>query len=56
MAIGASIFLGYDLIHEALRYHDHQTQRPKIVDHVIAMSIIGTVGGFMFGNTLMAAW
>lgn len=56
MAIGGSVFLGYDLIHEALRYHDHQCQRPMIVDHLVAMSVIGTVGGFMASNSLRGAF
>lgn len=52
MAIGASIFLGYDLILEFLRHHDEQNPRPKIIDHVFAMSVIGTVGGLMATNTI----
>lgn len=55
MMIGGSIFLGYDLIREAFVHHDETNQRPKIIDHVAAMSIIGTIGGLMMTNTLRGA-
>ena len=56
MAIGGSIFLGYDLIFDFMRHHDETNMRPMIVDHVLAMSIIGTVGGFMATNTIRGAF
>lgn len=55
MAVGGSIFLGYDLIFDFLRHHDETNLRPQFVDHLIAMSILGTVGGFMATNTLKGA-
>ena len=53
MLAGGAFFLGYDLIVEFLfRHHDEGNLRPKIVDHVITMSILGTIGGLMAWNTL----
>jgi len=56
MATGAALFLGYDLIMEGWRYHDHTTTRPMIVDHVATMSVLGTIGGFMATNTIRGAF
>jgi len=50
--IGASVVVGYDLVIEFLRHHDELNQRPMIIDHLIAMSTIGTVGGWMATNTI----
>ena len=55
MAIGASVFVGYDLILEFMRHHDETNLRPKIIDHLTAMSVIGTVGGFYATNTIRGA-
>ena len=38
---GGGLTLSYHLIHEFLRHHDHNNLRPMIVDHQIAMSILG---------------
>ena len=56
MAIGAATFLGYDLIHEFMRHHDENNLRPAILDHLLAMSIIGTVGGLMATNSVKGAF
>jgi hypothetical protein len=40
---GGSLFLGYSLIFETLRHHDHTNKRPMFIDHQIAMTIIGGV-------------
>lgn len=55
MAVGASVFLGYDLILEFMRHHDETNLRPMIIDHLTAMSVIGTVGGFYATNTIRGA-
>ena len=52
MAIGASLFLGYDLIIELFRHHDETNQRPMFVDHMIACGLIGMVGGYVYLNTI----
>ena len=54
--IGASVFVGYDLLMEFMRHHDELNQRPKVIDHVIAMSVLGTVGGFMASNSIQGAF
>ena len=56
MAIGGSIFLSYDLITEFMRHHDENNLRPKLVDHMIAMCLIGTFGGLMTFNTIRGAF
>ena len=54
--IGASVFVGYDLIIEFMRHHDELNKRPMIIDHLVAMSLIGTVGGWMATNTIQGAF
>ena len=55
MAIGGSVFLGYDLIMEYI--HAHETNiRPRILDHLAATSIIGTIGGAYATNTIRGAF
>ncbi len=56
MMVGGSVFLAYDLIFDFLRHHDETNMRPKIIDHVFAMSCIGTVGGFMATNSIRGAF
>lgn len=56
MAVGGSTFLGYDLIIEFMRHHDETNLRPMFIDHLIAMSVIGTVGGFIATNSLRGAF
>jgi hypothetical protein len=56
MMVGGSIFLSYDLIREFLVHHDENNLRPKVIDHLIAMSLIGTVGGLMTLNTIRGAF
>jgi len=56
MLIGGSTFFGYDLIIYLMRHHDETNMRPMIVDHLIAMSTIGTIGGFVATNTLHGAF
>ena len=48
--------LGYDLVIFLLRHHDECNQRPKIFDHLIAMSVLGTAGGFIATNTFQGAF
>jgi len=55
MAVGAAVFLGYDLVIEFMRHHDETNLRPKIIDHVTAMSVIGTIGGFAATNSIRGA-
>ena len=55
-ALGGSAFLGYDLITEFLRHHDETNLRPKLLDHLLAMSILGTVGGFIASNSVKGAF
>ena len=55
MAVGGSFFLGYDLIMEGLRHHDHNNMRPHFIDHLFTMSVLGSIGGFMATNTLKGA-
>ena len=56
MIASGSAFLSYDIITEWLRHHDEANQRPKLIDHLFAMSLIGTVGGFMAFNTFRGAF
>lgn len=41
---GGSISLGYTLIMETMRHHDHTNLRPKFFDHLLAMTTISAVG------------
>ena len=45
---GGGAFLLYTLIHDELRHHDEATNRPSYLDHSIAMTTIGTLGGMYF--------
>ena len=55
MAVGGSVFLGYDLITEFMRHHDETNLRPYILDHLTAMCVIGTIGGAYFTNSIRGA-
>lgn len=55
MAYGGSAVLGYDLLREFLVHHDENNLRPKVIDHIFAMSVLGTIGGFCATNTLAGA-
>lgn len=45
----------YHLVHYWLRHHDETNLRPAIVDHTIAMSVIGIgCGGFILGGSPVA--
>lgn len=54
MAIGGSVFLGYDLITEYIRGHETATH-PRILDHLAATCIIGTIGGAYATNSIRGA-
>ena len=57
MIYGGSFFLGYDLIIEFLfRHHDENNLRPRIIEHVAAMCILGTIGGFIATNTIRGSF
>ena len=57
MLAGGAFFLGYDLINEYLfRHHEESNLRPKLIEHVTAMAILGSIGGFMAFNTLNGGW
>ena len=47
---GGSIFLGYDLIVEGLRFHDKTTDRPLVVDHFIATTILSAYTSMLMTN------
>ena len=53
---GGAAFLGYDLITEFLRHHDETNLRPKFLDHLFAMSILGAGAGFMAFNSIRGAF
>ena len=40
--LGASVFVGYDLVFFTLRHHDEANARPVFMDHVAATTVIGT--------------
>ena len=56
MLYGGSAMLGYDLIFFLLRHHDEGNNRPRVIDHLIAMSVLGTAGGFLAFNTIQGAF
>jgi len=43
MLAGGSVFLSYALLREAMRHHQETLRRPKIIDHLIATTLIGGV-------------
>lgn len=48
MVCGGSLFLGYALLREAMRHHQHTNMRPKIIDHLVATTLIGGVCSLTF--------
>ena len=49
---GGSITLGYTLIMEMMRHHDHTNLRPLFFDHEIAITTISAIGlGVMNGGS-----
>ena len=48
MVAGGSLFLGYALLREAMRHHQHTNMRPKIIDHLIATTLIGGISSVTF--------
>ena len=57
MIYGGAFFLGYDLIIEyVFRHHDENNLRPKLVEHLFAMTLLGTIGGLCAVNTLNGAF
>ena len=44
-AYGGAVFLGYHLVFEWLRHHEHTNLRPMFIDHQIAVSLIGMGAG-----------
>ena len=54
MAVGGSVFLGYDILMEYIRGHETATH-PRILDHLAATCIIGTIGGAYATNSIRGA-
>ena len=52
MMVGGSAMLAYSFITEYLSLHEEANPRPRIIDHLVATSIIGFVGGAMTMNSL----
>lgn len=51
MLTGGSITLSYQLILDFLRHHEEtNNDRPFLIDHTIALSLIGTVVGGVMGG------
>jgi hypothetical protein len=52
VAGGASVMLGYNFILEFMRYH-HETNndRPLVIDHFVATTVITTFAGFLISGT-----
>ena len=51
--VGGSVFLSYALIREVLRHHQDTLRRPKVIDHLIASTLLGGVGSaFVFNGAL----
>ena len=57
MLYGGSAFLGYQLVFDFLRHHDHTNLRPMIIDHAIAFGLIGAAAGALTGSgSLRRMW
>jgi hypothetical protein len=50
MLIGGSLTLSYQLILDFLHHHNSNTDRPQIIDHLIATCTIGTISGVAAGK------
>lgn len=50
MLYGGSAMLGYELVKDFMTHHNHTSNRPKIVDHLIAYTIIGGFAGALTGS------
>lgn len=55
MALGGTAVVGYDLVREFLRHHEETNTRPKIIDHLIATSVVGSGAGLYMANTVRGA-
>ena len=47
-AAGAFLFMSYDMMLHYFRHHDEAPNRPRIVDHTLAVVILSTLGGAYF--------
>ena len=50
MLYGGAAMFGYVFLYDVLRHHAETNLRPKIVDHAIALGIIGAAGGALTGS------
>ncbi len=49
-ATGGSLALSYQLIVDFLNHHETNKDRPKVIDHFVATTILGTVIGTIMGG------
>ena len=47
---GGSVFLSYAILREVFRHHKEHIRRPKIIDHLLATTLIGGIGSMIVFN------
>lgn len=47
---GGGVALTYAVMLEMMRHHQETLRRPKVIDHLIACTLIGSVGSLMLFN------
>ena len=50
MMYGGAAAAGYTILFDILRHHDDTNLRPKLVDHTIALTLIGMAAGALTGK------
>ena len=50
MLYGGATFLGYQLVQDFMTHHNHTSNRPQIIDHTIALTLIGAFAGGLTGR------
>ena len=57
MLYGGAAFLGYQLVQDFMTHHNETSNRPKIIDHTIAMVLIGgAAAACTGGGSLWRVW
>lgn len=42
--VGGGVFLTYAIIREILRHHQETLRRPKVIDHLVTCTLMGSFG------------
>ncbi len=48
--VGGGVALTYAFLRELMRHHQETLKRPKVIDHLIACTLIGSIGSLLVFN------